>query len=362
MSVQRDKFTPAIRPVVPPVPAVPIEPIRRAMWAQRQREVPWWRPGARKELAKAVVAAAWEEARRQWEYGDAQRAHAQEQADTWWQQLNAGDVSVVIPTLTAAFSDNAAPVIIDKLTPTSAQLRVSMPGPDVLPAKTAHVTPSGRSSVRAWTAAERDGAYRALLGAHLLATLREAWAVAPSLSEVNVVGQRAADARLGFLFSITAHRPDGGWEDDAKGLGLLDKGPRPLRRATRSGGLILWPFDEAEETPVDPVPSQAPVKSPGTPPARPGPTSPQKSTATRQAAVQSEKLRGEEIVAQHGAGNGPTWVGRRGGQPVVASDAATGEWRTRLYETRRESMAGKANWMPVGTFVVLVLTGASHQD
>lgn len=342
MSVQRDKFAPAARPIIPDVPPVPVDPIRAQMWASRRREVAWWRRRARKELAAQVQLAAQAEARRQWEQADAQRAKLQSEADTWWQHLKDGVTAVVEQALVSAFSDNAAPVVIDKLTPTEAQLRVSLPPPEVMPAKVAHVTPSGRRSARAWKKTEFEDAYQELLGAHLLATVREAWAVAPSLQELNVIGQRSTDGRQGFLFSVTLHRSDAAWEDDELGLSLLGRDPRPLRTAGRSKQIELWPFDEPTATTQ---PAQSALTAP-----RPSPTPPGSSS-------RRSRLLGADIVRSHEAGDGPTSVGRRGGLAGVAQDVADGSWRTRPYETSSDPMVGRRNWMPVTTFVNCVTGG-----
>lgn len=63
-----------------------------------------------------------------------------------------------------------------------AALTVWLPGIDVLPEKKAHVTPSGRLSTKAWTKTEQNEMYANLLGGHLLATIREAWAVAGAVA------------------------------------------------------------------------------------------------------------------------------------------------------------------------------------
>ncbi len=340
ISARRDKFTPATRPVIPEVPPVPDEPIRTRMWAARRREVPWWRPRVRKELAAKVQAAAHAEAELQWQQADVQRARLQEDADRWWQQLNAGTPTVVEQALVATFADNAAPVAVDKLKPTEAQLRVSLPPPDVMPAKVAHITPSGRRSVRAWKQAEFEAAYRALLGAHLLATVREAWAVGAPLTELNVIGQRSTDGRRGFLFSVTLQRTDGVWDDDGLGIALLERAPRPLRTSGRTRQIDLWPFD-------DPPATLSPT---GTASASGGPVATEGQPVARRA-----RLLGEEIVGLYQAGEGPTWVGRRGGLAAVARDASDGGWRTRRYETSVDPMAGQRNWISVSTFVTLIL-------
>lgn len=60
----------------------------------------------------------------------------------------------------------------------------------------AHVTPTGRLSSRVWTKTELNQVYAQLQGAHLLATIREAWAVAPSLTNTGAVARSCRRRRV----------------------------------------------------------------------------------------------------------------------------------------------------------------------
>ena len=48
--------------------------------------------------------------------------------------------------------------------------------------------------------------YAKLLGAHILATARETWAVAPSLSNLRIIGLRLANDEGEVLFDVDAVR------------------------------------------------------------------------------------------------------------------------------------------------------------
>jgi hypothetical protein len=352
MSVQRDKFAPASRPIVPSVQAVRHEPIRDSLWATRKREVRWWRRKARAALLAEVTAAARDEAQRRWRQADADRSQGQAEADTWWQRLKEGDAGTAQQALTAAFSDNAAPVSIGALTARSAQLRVSLPSPDELPDKVSHVTPSGRTSVRAWKKAEFDEAYQQLLGAHLLATIREAWAVAPAFTELTVTGARAPDGPAGYLVMVTVRREEGGWADDAQGLSLLSRSPKPFQVVGRSREIVLHRYD----VPKAELPDAA---VPGSPDRHADDPSDEDVVSRARRSVEGtagpsrEKVAGSDLIGRHALGTAPPWVGRRGGVAAVAQDMASGRWRDRHYETSTSSMEGRVNWLPVETFVEL---------
>jgi hypothetical protein len=176
-----------------------------------------------------------------------------------------------------------------------------------------------------------------VLGAHLLATVREAWAVAPAVREVNVVGQRVADGRAGYLFSVTLGRDEFGWDDDTLGRRLLECGPKPLRVAGASREMQLWPFDvPAAEAPTTPAP--APTNE----------SRPQSSA--------KQRMTGEQIVACRNAPDAPAWVGRQGGAAGVQRDVGSGLWREWRYEVRADVPRSLRNWMPVDEFLAIVTT------
>ena len=154
---------------------------------------------------------------------------------------------MVVAALAAAFADNPAPVRIAGADGATATLVVILPAPDVLPEKKAHVTPTGRLSSKAWTKTELQEVYAELLGAHLLATLREAWAVCPSLTRVRVMGVRrraAAGSASDLLFDVDADRHIGHWADDHYGAILLEQAPTGLNRTGRTREVQPWPPDK----------------------------------------------------------------------------------------------------------------------
>ena len=109
-------------------------------------------------------------------------------ADRWWAALQSGDTAVTADALVAAFSDNAAPVAVVEVQTDRALVLLRLPRTDCLPARMPHVTPGGKLSSKAWAKTEFNQVYVELLGAHLVATVREGFAIAPSLQNVRVVG------------------------------------------------------------------------------------------------------------------------------------------------------------------------------
>ena len=68
------------------------------------------------------------------------------------------------------------------------------------------------------------------------------------------------------------------------------------------------------------------------------------------------KVRGLALFSQHFLKPEFTWMGRQGGLDgtALATDIATGSWKTFNYEARREPLPDNPNWFPVEDFVARV--------
>ena len=254
MAVQRDRFAPAALPQVPN----PVEPDRLAMqrtlWQGLGKARPaFWQRRKLREARERVAEQAASDAAGMHAAAlacaAADRAHAQ----MWWASLNAGDEATVTATLTAAFEDNTARVAVLSAAGDHARLFVLLPDVDVLGPKQAHVTSTGRLSSRNWPKADLHDAYASLLGAHLLATARETWAVTPSVRTAKIAGVRRAIpdskptqtiARLEVLFDIDIARDDPRWNDDSYSHDILSDHPHGLRRIGKTGTVSPWPTKE----------------------------------------------------------------------------------------------------------------------
>jgi hypothetical protein len=245
MAVQRSRFAPAQRPEIPAPEPVDAQQITAELWLLRKAEVPFWRRRQRQEIRATVQADARVRADRRLAELQAEHAAEQRRADEWWTALIRGDAAVVTAALKAAFADNPAPVTVRAASGSDASLVVWLPGIDVLPDRKAHITTGGRLSSKAWTKTERNDVYAELLGAHLLATLRETWAVAPSLTRVRVVGiatRTATNTGGDVLFDVTSDCATGSWDDDRFGIRLLEA-DGGLLRTGRTREVCGYPAD-----------------------------------------------------------------------------------------------------------------------
>lgn len=243
LAVRRASFPSAQRPVVlrSAVPGAGV--LAEQIWSRRKNEVPSWQGRKRAALRAQIAEAARAQAQALETQAEQQRARLQADADEWWRRLQAGDPQVTGSALERAFVSSPVPVIVAGLGANSARLRITLPDPnDVLPPKLAHVTPTGRRSVRAWTNAEFNAAYCEALAAFLLSTVRRTWAAVPAVRELTVRGQRVSDSAAGFLFEVTVSRDERNWDRDDTGTDLLGREPRPLRTKASAARPSLWPF------------------------------------------------------------------------------------------------------------------------
>lgn len=245
MAAGRERFQPATRPVVPGPGLTDPAPLEAAEWAARKGQASIWRRGQRERLRLEVAAAARASADQRDRELAEQTRQRQVEADSWWERLSRGQQGTLTAALKLAFADNPAPVDIIRAEQHEAALVLRLPGPDVLPGRQAHVTPGGKATTKAWTKTELADVYADLLGAHLLATLRESWAVGPSLRDIRVIGVRGRGSSAQILFDVEAS-PKVAFRDDGYGRVLLDEAPVGLRRTGRTREVVPWPTSELD--------------------------------------------------------------------------------------------------------------------
>ncbi|WP_326959556.1 hypothetical protein [Amycolatopsis sp. NBC_01286] len=235
MAVQRERFSPAQRPIIPPpTPADPAV-FQQQEWAKVKHDARPWQRARRRELRQVSNRRGAQLAAEFTARAQAHHRTQQTQADAWWAALQQGRPQVLRAALDAAFADNPAPVRIVNAERHSADLVVLLPGFEVLPAKKAHVTPTGRLSSKAWTKTELNNVYAELLGAHLLATVRETWATGPSLTHLKVTGLRRGPGGADeHLFAVEVDRASVAWHDDGAGAAILDAAPHGLNRVGKT--------------------------------------------------------------------------------------------------------------------------------
>jgi hypothetical protein len=173
-----------------------------------------FRPHERAEAKQAAAAAAEAEilATRRWR--ETQRHQRQIYLDQQWQALCANDPDTVLQTLAEAFEDNEAPAVAVGVEGTEVSLVVEVPGLDVIPDRMPEKTAVGNVAMPKMTKTARADYYKLMLCGHLLATLRETFAVGPGLASARVAvvrlspfdayGKRHPDCLLAARFTRSA--------------------------------------------------------------------------------------------------------------------------------------------------------------
>lgn len=209
VTVHQEEFTAAVPPVVPPPSPVDEDGIRRRLRAQAEAGIGWWRFGLRRAARRSAdgqvpVAVAGAQA-------DAERQHQQAQAaaDEIWRRLVANDPPTVLAALEQAFEDNASPAAAIDCEGSSVSVVMLFDGPDLVPDRKFAVTPGGRPTLHQRTKTERNQLYVQALASAAVATVKEAFAVAPAVQEVRLLVVRKepqATTAADFLAAVYAGR------------------------------------------------------------------------------------------------------------------------------------------------------------
>jgi hypothetical protein len=193
-------FPPIGPPLVPPYPPVDGDAVRAELEEARLNRVPVWRQRERSQArAAAHVEAEAVIARRTAEL-EARHATEQAEAEAAYGALLANDHGAVMGALEAAFEDNEHPAVPIDCADGAATVLVVFGPVSAMPDQMAAVTSSGRPTLRKRSASDRNALYARALASTVLATVREAYAVAPALREVRIIVVRR---------DVDASEPDG---------------------------------------------------------------------------------------------------------------------------------------------------------
>jgi len=153
------------------------------------------RRARREARAQAEDAAAREviaEHARQSQTRDLQQG----ELDSAWSSLISNDPTAVIAQLEAAFEDNDMPAAALDVQEDRLVVAMSLPPRAYLvPERKAAETPSGKPTVHKRTKTEQNSLYLAVLASNVIATAKEAFAVAPGIQYLTVLAVVKDDAR-----------------------------------------------------------------------------------------------------------------------------------------------------------------------
>ncbi|WNM32621.1 TerD family protein [Streptomyces sp. Li-HN-5-11] len=200
-SVHLQSFTPARPPVVPGPPQLGLA------WALAEAQAHHLAGlGLFARAERAAAKRRSEEDAPAYLAAEEARLHAVHcrlttEADQWWQALISNDEETVCGVVNYAFSDNPAAGCAVGVDGAVLSVVIRQQDIDSLPCQTPGVTPGGRPTLKSLSKRERTLWWLTSMGSNVVATLREAFAVAPGISAIDLaVLTRLPDTqRLGFV-------------------------------------------------------------------------------------------------------------------------------------------------------------------
>jgi hypothetical protein len=135
----------------------------------------------------------------------ATRAAEQAEADAEWEKLQANDPEITLAALEQAFADNEAPAAAIDCEGDQTTVVMQFVAPEaIVPERKPGRTPTGKRTLKKRTKTEINALYLQALGSNVLATVKEAFAVAPGTEVVQImVVRRETDKRhAGHLAAI----------------------------------------------------------------------------------------------------------------------------------------------------------------
>lgn len=127
----------------------------------------------------------------------AERASQQAELDKEWEKLRSNDPETTIVALEQAFADNESPAAPLNCDGKRTTVVMQFPLPEhVVPERKPAVTPGGKRTLKKRTKTETNALYVEALGSNVLATVKEAFAVAPGTDTVQMlVIRREVDSK-----------------------------------------------------------------------------------------------------------------------------------------------------------------------
>jgi hypothetical protein len=170
------------------------------------------------------------------------RAAEQRELDEAWAKLQANDPAVTLPALKKAFADNVAAAVAVRCDGNRTIVVMEFGPPEALvPERKQARTPTGKRTLKKRTKTEINALYLEALGSNVLATLKEAFAVAPGTEVIQLLvvrretGQKNASQLAAIYFgefSRGSHEGGSGSRDPGRALVLAPESMLNLKGKT----------------------------------------------------------------------------------------------------------------------------------
>lgn len=179
------------RPSAPLPPPIDESAIRHAHRGLATRETHIWNRRARRRAIETADAEADAEvAHLRREYSERPKLW-QQHLDRTWEALGANDPQVLLATLADAFEDNEGPAAAIGVAGDEVSLLVMVPRvSEVVPPRRPTTTAAGNLSLKKLTKREAADTYTLVVSGHVLATVKECFAVGRGLRSARVIAVR----------------------------------------------------------------------------------------------------------------------------------------------------------------------------
>lgn len=194
VSRHKEHFPLAQRAIAREPEAIDTRAVHRRTRAHELNEIGLFRFSERKAAKKRALAIAEKEIEEEKSEREASRERSQRELNEGWDRLNANHPEAVIDALERAFEDNQAPAAPINCEGSRASVVILFPPQDFLPEKKPELTPAGKPTLKRRSKTEASDLYSRAVASTVLATVKEAFAVAPGLEQISIVVARK-DAR-----------------------------------------------------------------------------------------------------------------------------------------------------------------------
>ena len=186
--VHQEKFDAAAAPVAPPPEAVDEKAIRVHHERKQRAGISIFKRAERRAAKERAYDAAAREVEQEQGRRERERTALQASLDEYWRLLHTNDHETVFETIEAAFEDNEMPAAVIDVQGSSAGLLMKISAPaELVPEREVTQTPTGKPTHRRRTKGVINALYAEIMASHVVATAKEALAVAPGLDHVRVL-------------------------------------------------------------------------------------------------------------------------------------------------------------------------------
>jgi hypothetical protein len=190
LKLHHQEFPPVQKAVLPPPPNPDYPAILRRRTSDALARVSIFRRSTRKAAKAAAQLAAQMECDELTRTQQVQHNAVNHEIDQLWRRLLSNDPDVVLAVLSNTFTANPMTVVPLGVWNSEAHIAAHMPGPETLPDRHPTTTAAGNLSLKKFTKAEAADLYKQLIAGLLLATMKQAFAIAPGLRTIRIVGLR----------------------------------------------------------------------------------------------------------------------------------------------------------------------------